>query len=958
MKRVITLTISVMFLLTGFSQESFTDTYSRGLDLIKAHDYSNAIAVLDKAYEIAPAKSQERSRAMWAKGMALYLTAQNMRMDKDYEGAYKKYADAMKCFWRVSRKKDVMDCANSMAVLNVNHFGYKDLAIVQYEYALNLAKELNLAEEQVGILMDIISVHKSLHNEIEVSRYNARLDSLISENKTLSENQNLFFDKGINAFQNGDWGVAISCFKRFLTIKQKEEKRFAALQRIRDAYAKLGDDENALVYSQKCVDDWKKAFANNSSQKYVIYQNHFPFQIKVGDYEGALASIDSIQKSTDAVGTDFARGELFMDRARVYGNIGRWNDAVQDYETADSLFSLSLHTIATIDKLKSLVPLYAGALYRSNRIEDSYQQYLRYQNMMKDTYGEKSIEYANALYFLANSEGFAGRLSDGTRHYIESWEIIHDIATQDLQFLQANGRGRYWSEIKDLVWNMIPYGLAANCQENDFTSSAFEALMFSKGLLLSTEKTTGSQVQDSGDENLINEFTAVANLRNDIERLKAERKGDEVMLLYVRMDSLDRVLSRKLIERNINTVLSNPSTSDIAGLLDKKSVLIDFADYVKDDGTHIYAAVVLRKGMNAPRLIKVFEQSRLDSLIARNNGKYSDLYEDYNSQELYDIILKPLMDEIKGSQTIYFVPSGILNQIAVEAVTLPDGDIMGEKYDIVRLTNSKELLTYRDNDRIDDFETAWLYGGLEYDVDSETMTASAKETEVSPLLAVRGGTSGLKANEGFKKLKMSEAEVIGIDEILTHSKINTNKFMNTLGTEESFVSMSGKSPDLLLLSTHGFYYSPDNVPSWSSLNGYDNPMYLTGLVMSGGNAEYLKREIPDGVMGGLLTSSDIALLDLSGTQLVVLSACETGLGDTTNEGVYGLQRAFKKAGAQTLVMSLWPVSDLATKDFMILFHKELADNKWDKRAAFKNAKKALRKTYNEPYYWAAFIMVD
>ena len=182
--------------------------------------------------------------------------------------------------------------------------------------------------------------------------------------------------------------------------------------------------------------------------------------------------------------------------------------------------------------------------------------------------------------------------------------------------------------------------------------------------------------------------------------------------------------------------------------------------------------------------------------------------------------------------------------------------------------------------------------------------------------------------------------------------------MKTHGTEESFMSMNGNSPDLLLVSTHGFYYSTDNVPSWSSLNGYDNPMYLTGLVMSGGNAEYLKREIPDGVMGGLLTSSDIARLDLSDTQLVVLSACETGLGDTTNEGVYGLQRAFKKTGAQTLVMSLWPVSDLATKDFMILFHKELAANGWDKKKAFMKAKETFRKSYPEPFYWAAFVMVD
>lgn len=94
MKRLITLFISSVCLITAFAQESFTDAYSHGLDLIKAHDYSRAIEVLDRAYEFAPAKSQERSKAIWAKGMALYMTAQNLRMDKDYESAYKKIGRA------------------------------------------------------------------------------------------------------------------------------------------------------------------------------------------------------------------------------------------------------------------------------------------------------------------------------------------------------------------------------------------------------------------------------------------------------------------------------------------------------------------------------------------------------------------------------------------------------------------------------------------------------------------------------------------------------------------------------------------------------------------------------------------------------------------------------------------------------------------------------------------------
>lgn len=956
MKRLTVLLIFFMALLAVYPQPSFTDIYSHGLDLMKAHEYTSAIEAFNKAYEIAPAKSQERSRALWAKGMALYMIAQHARMDKDYESAYKKYADAMVCFRRVSRDNDVLDCAYAMGVLNTNHFGYKELALDQYGYAFNIAKRLNIVEKQFEILTDMIATFKSLNRVKEVSLYCERVDSLMSASPSLSAS--LFLAKGNNAYQNGDWEVAEYCFKRFLESNPTDDKRFSALQKLRDTYANMKNDENALRYSAMCVKDWKEAFADNPTQKYIIYQNHFPFQIKVGDYDGALASIDSLQKSVDAMGTEIARSEFLMDRARVYGGMGRWNDAVKDYRTADSIMTNRPLTAEVKDKMESLVPLYAGTLYQNKNLEESHQQYRRYADLMKNAYGEKSMEYANSLCYLANIEGFGGKHTEGTRHYIQSWNIARDITTQDLQILPANARGSYWSKVNDLMWNMIPYGIASNCQEDDFTAAAFEALMFSKGLLLSAEKTTGRQVQNLCDEKLIADFMAVANLRKEIETLKADGQGDRIMDIYARMDSLDRALSLQLIERDINPVVPTPSTSDISGALEKNSTLIDFADYIKEDGTHVYAGFILREGMKSPRLVRVFEQSSLDSLIDKNNGKYSDLYEEYNAEELYRIILEPLLPEIKESKRVYFVPSGILNQIAVEAIKMPDGEIFGEKYDVVRLTNAKEVLAYKDNSRIKNFTTAWLYGGLEYDVDSETMMASSKESEVSPLLATRGGTSGLKAEEGFKKLKMSKAEVIGIDEILTQSKINTRKLMKALGTEESFMSMSGKSPDLLLVSTHGFYYSPENVPSWSSLNGFDNPMYLTGLVMSGGNAEYLKKPIPDGVMGGLLTSSDIAKLDLSGTQMVVLSACETGLGDTTNEGVFGLQRAFKKAGAQTLVMSLWPVSDVATKDFMILFHEELAANGWDKGKAFVKAKESLRKKYPEPYYWAAFVMVD
>jgi CHAT domain-containing protein len=142
------------------------------------------------------------------------------------------------------------------------------------------------------------------------------------------------------------------------------------------------------------------------------------------------------------------------------------------------------------------------------------------------------------------------------------------------------------------------------------------------------------------------------------------------------------------------------------------------------------------------------------------------------------------------------------------------------------------------------------------------------------------------------------------------------------------------------------------------LSGYSDAMLLSGLIMSGGNAAWRGDKIPNGVLGGVLTANDIAKLDLSNTDLVVLSACKSGRGDITSEGLYGLQRAFKKAGVNTLIMTLWSVDDTVTQEFMVAFYNSLVTNNWNKHKAFKAAKKKIRDTYPDPYHWAAFVMLD
>jgi CHAT domain-containing protein len=143
--------------------------------------------------------------------------------------------------------------------------------------------------------------------------------------------------------------------------------------------------------------------------------------------------------------------------------------------------------------------------------------------------------------------------------------------------------------------------------------------------------------------------------------------------------------------------------------------------------------------------------------------------------------------------------------------------------------------------------------------------------------------------------------------------------------------------------------------------GYSiNPLTRCGLLFAGSNIALSghSSELPEGVQDGILTAKEISLMDLRDADLVVLSACETAKGDITSEGVFGLQRAFKMAGVQTIIMSLWKVNDQATQLLMTEFYNNWIGKHQSKREAFRNAQNAVRTQYEEPEYWAGFIMLD
>ena len=362
-------------------------------------------------------------------------------------------------------------------------------------------------------------------------------------------------------------------------------------------------------------------------------------------------------------------------------------------------------------------------------------------------------------------------------------------------------------------------------------------------------------------------------------------------------------------------------------------------------------------------MITLFEECELDAIP--ENRWYADT-------ALCHLVWGQLSDELKGVKNVYFSPDGALYNIGIEHLPYSATENMGERYNMFRLSSTRELAIGREQPSA---KSSALYGGLQYYV---------PPTELLAYNQKKGYSWRSASRDVFEPLPETKTEVENISALLKgHNYDAPAIYAGDEGTEESFKALSGKRTRIIHLATHGCYITPDEADRQRKSDmqqrlailrvgndkglGSEEDEALTRsyLAMSGGKMCWTSDTIPEGLDDGLLTAQEISRLDLRGCDLAVLSACETGLGDISSEGVMGLQRGFKKAGVQSIVMSLWKVADRPTQEFMTEFYRHLTAGE-GKRASFLAAQRFLKEKYptnlpnddGRPPYWASFIILD
>ena len=326
-----------------------------------------------------------------------------------------------------------------------------------------------------------------------------------------------------------------------------------------------------------------------------------------------------------------------------------------------------------------------------------------------------------------------------------------------------------------------------------------------------------------------------------------------------------------------------------------------------------YKAIVLNPSDDKPVAVKLCTDSELKKIL-RNGNCY-----DVSSTKLFETVWKPVAPYVKG-KVIHYSPIGILSNINIAAIRDKNGRCLSDTYDIRNCSSTGWLAGRNEPDTFAKYERIELWGG------SHSIPETAKEIEEICTIAKENGIAAT-AHSGREC------------------------------TERSFRAVSGNHIPIIHIAAHGFYFRATERTTEQAKDNGDNPLDRCGILLE---SETFKAGMHENnEADGILLGSEIARMNLVGTDLVVLSACKSGLGDISDEGIIGLQRAFRMAGAKTVIAALGNVPDKATRAFMTEFYRSLFSGK-TKRQAFNDAVSFMKSStdYSYPRNWAQFVMID
>lgn len=662
-------------------------------------------------------------------------------------------------------------------------------------------------------------------------------------------------------------------------------------------------------------------------------------------------------------------GEKNRNTASTLHNLSALYVDLKDYEKAESavLRALQINKEIVGEKHPSYINNLSvlGTVYlETGNKKAAKDLFIKVLQTEKDNLGENSLPYMRSLNKLGNFYSVSKDDAQAQLCFSESFQISLHYLTSIGSTLGEQDKQEFLNALTNKM-NAFNSFAAFHRTHDSLLTLVQNGLLYSKGFsltgvseILPLVKSLNNQVLSE----IYNDWTYTKKCLNSAYSMTIEERTKK----GIRIDSIENLVAEKesmlmknssMLKERLGYHKQNFHYADLVAKTNKNEVVVDFLRFELNKDTAWYYALVTQQGWKYPKYIPLCIESQL---LHFNAAAVQPTTENYItksewSKDLYDLLIHPLEPYLQGKKIIHWSLVGLMNEIAMNTLKDAKGKMLGEKMKIHQYGSLKDFIVKKqekENTNTTE-QSVLLVGDIVFDLEEKEHIHLTENSNDNSLYAMRSVVAdSTRSGTRFAPLKGTKIEVESLGKAFSSQKWRIEQLQQKDALEEKVQEYSGdKTPKVLHFATHGFF-----IPT--PKQGIDNPLLRSGIALAGANRVWMGKPRIEGVEDGLWTAYEIANIDLSPAELVVLSACETAKGQIDrHEGVVGLQRSFKIAGVENMLLSLWQVPDKETVELMEEFYKYYLKGATPSEA-LRKAQGVMRIKYPEPYYWAAFVLIE
>lgn len=521
-------------------------------------------------------------------------------------------------------------------------------------------------------------------------------------------------------------------------------------------------------------------------------------------------------------------------------------------------------------------------------------------------------------------------------------------------------------------------------QKPALAGSMYDVLLWEKGFVAGSVADLRRQVEASGDGEALRLLAELAEKRAELAavlNLKPENRDAwlaQIDELRSRANDIEKALVARSAAFAEKKKLERATWQQVRDALEPGEAAVEFAHFPvwnkKKTGSSEYVALVVTpESKDAPQYIDLGKDEQIEGAAitsferaVQTRGLQQEDQASLPGADAYALLFAPLEKALQGAQRVYLSPDGVLNKLPLGIMATPGGALLMERYDLRIVSSTKDILRAAPSLSA---ESAVLIGDPLFDITEAAQRAAMEKLGLSavvssPAVPAKDASHSVDSKTTIPPLPATGVEVSTLATLLQQKGWSTQTYTRDVALKG--VVEQKANARLIHIATHGFFL-PDpqtEVHGRDAIPLDEDPMLRSGLYFAGADRGVTGSALPKGIDNGVLTALEAGNLSLANTELVVLSACNTGQGDVKNgEGVFGLRRALQEAGAQSILMSLWSVPDKETLDLMREFYTRWLSGT-EKHEALKQAQLVVREEVKRahdgkdiPFYWGAFVLV-